>query len=106
MSISVIIPVYNALNFVEEAVLSCLNCPQVAEIILVEDGSRDDSLQECLRLQKTHNRVKVETHPNNENRGAGASRNLGLANATGDFIAFLDASTGLTDQKLTYKARK
>ncbi len=90
-NISVIIPVYNAEKFIEKTVNSALQFDEVSEVILVEDASPDNALEVCENLEKANVRVKLYQHPNGENRGAGASRNLGLEKATGDFIAFLDA---------------
>lgn len=91
MKISVIIPVYNAERYVSNAVESALQFPEVHEIILVEDKSPDNALEICKQLAKKHGRIKLFRHPNVENHGAGASRNLGIQKSTGDFIAFLDA---------------
>ncbi|MBH1959020.1 MAG: glycosyltransferase family 2 protein [Flavobacteriia bacterium] len=91
MKISVIIPVYNAEKYVSQAVESALQLDEVFEIILVEDKSPDNALEVCKELAEKHERVKLFQHPDQGNHGAGASRNLGLAKATGDFIAFLDA---------------
>ncbi|MDP4286101.1 MAG: glycosyltransferase family A protein [Bacteroidota bacterium] len=85
------IPVYNAASFVTKAVESALIQPEVAEVLLIEDGSTDNSLDECRQLIDKYEKVKLFTHPNNVNRGAGLSRNLGIKNATFDYIAFLDA---------------
>lgn len=90
-NISVIIPVYNASPFIAKAVESALMQPEVAEVLLVEDGSEDNSLGICRQLSERYERVKVLVHPNNENKGAGESRNLGINNAVSDFVAFLDA---------------
>lgn len=89
--ISVITPVYNAERFVERAVRSALDQPEVAEVLLIEDGSSDGSLEICRGLEAAHERVVLLRHPDGENRGAGASRNRGLEAARGEFIAFLDA---------------
>lgn len=89
--ISVIIPVFNAAKYVTKAVESALMQAEVAEVILVEDCSTDHSFLVCKQLADICATVKLFTHPNHLNRGAGASRNLGIKNATGDFIAFLDA---------------
>lgn len=91
MKISVIIPVYNAENYISQAVQSALQFEEVFEVILVEDKSPDNALIVCQRLVEEHDRVKLYQHPDKQNHGAGASRNLGIQNATGDFIAFLDA---------------
>lgn len=89
--VSVITPVYNAARYIEHAVESALNLAEVGEIILVEDGSPDNALAICKKLEQQHSKVKVFQHSNGENRGAGASRNLGIEKASCDYIAFLDA---------------
>lgn len=91
MKISVIIPVYNADKYVANAVESALQFPEVFEIVLVEDQSPDNALEVCKNLAALHSRVKLYQHPDKGNHGAGETRNLGIAKATGDFIAFLDA---------------
>ena len=82
MNVSVIIPVYNAEKYIEKAVSSALQLEEVKEIILIEDASPGDDLAICKGLVEQHEKIKLYTHPNNENRGAGASRNLGIINAT------------------------
>lgn len=89
--VSVITPVFNAEKFIEESVKSAHQLPEVGEIILIEDGSKDGSLQICQMLEKQFSKVTLLTHPNGENKGAGASRNLGLKTAKFPFLAFLDA---------------
>ncbi|WP_426478026.1 glycosyltransferase family 2 protein [Chryseobacterium sp. CBSDS_008] len=91
MKISVIIPVYNAENYVSQAVESALQFENVYEVILVEDKSPDNALKVCRKLAEKHDRVKLFQHPDKGNHGAGASRNLGIEKSEGDFIAFLDA---------------
>jgi len=88
---SVIIPVFNAENYLRKAVESALQFHCVKEVLLIEDASPDNALALCEKLAEEDDRVKVFTHPNNENKGAGASRNLGIEKSTCDFIAFLDA---------------
>ena len=90
MKVSVIIPVYNAEKFIEKAVASALEQPETAEVVLAEDGSTDNSLAICKRLSKENPKVKLYQHPNAENRGTPATRNLGIQKATGDYIALLD----------------
>jgi glycosyltransferase involved in cell wall biosynthesis len=90
-SVSIIIPVYNAESFLEKAVNSCLQLEEVKEIILIEDGSLDNSLKLCKDLSLKNNIIKLLQHPNGLNNGAGPSRSLGIVNAQYDYIAFLDA---------------
>lgn len=91
LKFSVITPVYNAAEFVTRAVESALAQPEVAEVLLVEDNSPDNSLEICLKLAQKDERVRVLRHPDGGNHGAGASRNLGMKNASCDFVAFVDA---------------
>lgn len=91
MKISVITPVYNAEKYITQAVESALQFDEVFEIILVEDKSPDNALEVCKKLAEKYDRVKLFQHSDKGNHGAGASRNLGMEKATGDFIAFLDA---------------
>lgn len=91
MRVSVITPVYNAERYVRQAVESALAQPETGEVILIEDGSRDNSLQVCRDCAREDDRVLLLRHPDGRNHGAGASRNLGLRSATCDYVAFLDA---------------
>lgn len=89
--VSVIIPVYNAERYVAQAVASALALPETGEVLLIEDGSPDGALAVCERLAAEDDRVRLLRHPNGENRGAGASRNLGIEAAQCKYVAFLDA---------------
>ncbi len=91
MNISVIIPLYNAERFIEKALESCLQFQEIKEIIVVDDGYQDNAKQIVKEYSGNFPQIKLFQHPNNENRGAGASRNVGLEKATQEFIAFLDA---------------
>ncbi|MCP2037025.1 glycosyltransferase family 2 protein [Chryseobacterium sp. HSC-36S06] len=91
LNISVIMPVYNAVAFLRKAVESAVELNDVKEILLIEDGSTDHSLEVCRELSALFDKVKLFQHPDKGNHGAGASRNLGLQRASGDFVAFLDA---------------
>ena len=90
-SVSVIIPVFNAHRFIEKAIQSTLLQKEVEEVIIVNDGSTDNSLSLIEALQKTDERIKIYHHKNTENKGRSASRNLGIKKASGNYIAFLDA---------------
>jgi glycosyltransferase involved in cell wall biosynthesis len=90
-TLSVIIPVYNCERFLEKTIASVIAQPEVTEIIVVDDGSTDGSLALLEYLQQEQTRMHLYQHPNRANKGRSASRNLGIQNATGDYIAFLDA---------------
>jgi glycosyltransferase involved in cell wall biosynthesis len=91
MKVSVIIPVYNAEKYLKEAVESAVSQKETGEIILVEDCSPDNSLEECGKLADKYEKVKLYRHPDKGNHGAGATRNLGIKKASFEYIAFLDA---------------
>ena len=91
MKISVVTPVYNAEPFIRKAVESAIQQPEVGEVLLIEDGSADNSLQICTDLEKEYPIVKLLRFPDGKNHGAGAARNVGIKNSKFKYIAFLDA---------------
>lgn len=85
-SVSCIIPAYNAARFIDEAIESVLaQTVPVAEIIVVDDGSTDNTIE---LLSRYGSSVRVLTQ---QNAGPAAARNNGVRNSTGAFIAFLDS---------------
>lgn len=87
--ISVIIPVYNALPYLHECMESIINQTlNEIEIICVDDGSTDGSLDVLYSYAKQDERIKVISQ---ENLHAGVARNNGLAIANGEYVHFLDA---------------
>lgn len=91
MQISIIIPVYKAEKYIRDAVESALQQKECEEVVLVEDGSPDRSVDVCLELSHKYNNVMLYRHENNTNRGAGESRNLGVLKAKNDWVSFLDS---------------
>lgn len=91
MKVSVVIAVYNAADFLPQAIESALAQPETLEVVLVEDGSTDSSLEVCNRFVEADDRVRVFQHEGGVNRGESASRNLGIRQAASDYVAFLDA---------------
>ena len=87
--ISVIIPVYNASNYLHSCVQSLLNQTfKDFEIILINDGSKDNSLEICNLFKQKDERVVVFTQPNS---GVGRARNKGIELAKGKYIVFVDS---------------
>ena len=89
MKISVIIPVYNAESYIGR----CIESVQVQtfgdwQMILVDDGSNDNSLAICQKYAEIDDRIQVM---HQENAGAGAARNTGLTKALGEYIVFIDS---------------
>lgn len=86
--VSVIIPVYKSVNVIENAIKSVTDQSlQDFEIILVDDGSPDESLQLCRNLAKKDARIKVF---HKENGGICSARNYGMKQVKGEYTAFLD----------------
>lgn len=89
--ISVVIPVYNAAGWVARAVESAVMQAQVSEVLLVEDGSSDDSYGQCQALADQWPQVRLLDNAARQNVGAAEARNRGWRAARGEIIAFLDA---------------
>lgn len=89
-AITVVIPVYNCEKYVERAVRSVLSqpCANQAEVLVVDDGSKDSSGEICDKLAAEYNNVRVF---HKENGGVSSARNLGIEQAAGEYIAFLDS---------------
>ncbi len=88
--ISVLIPAYNVEKYIEQAVSSALMQPETEEVVIVEDGSQDNTLEICKKLERKNNKIKVFQHPDKKNHGAGPTRNLALKMTTQPYVAFLD----------------
>lgn len=87
--ISIIMPVYNVEEYLDEGLQSLLNqTMRHIEIICVDDGSTDRSVEIMNRYAAMDSRVRVFTQ---QNKFAGAARNLGLAHAKGEYVIFLDS---------------
>lgn len=87
--ISVIIPVFNSDLFLEEAIRSVISQTYTFwELLLIDDGSTDESGNICDKFSQIDSRIHV-VHQNN--KGVSAARNTGLKNANGSYICFLDS---------------
>lgn len=87
--VSVIVPVYNAEQTIQRCIESILGQTYAEmEIILVDDGSKDSSLQMCRKMAEKDVRIQVITK---ENGGVSSARNCGIQNAKGTYILFLDS---------------
>lgn len=86
--VSLIIPVYNAEKFLDESIGSVLNQTlEDIELVCVNDGSNDNSLEMLKNFARKDSRVKII---NQQNGGCGAARNKALDNANGQYIYFFD----------------
>lgn len=100
MILSIVIPVYNVEEFIEKCILSCSNqdiSKSDYEIILVNDGSPDNSLEICERLAK---KIESITIISQENRGLSGARNTGLKHSKGDYVWFVDSDDWIEDNCL------
>lgn len=87
--VTVVVPVYNAQETLGKCVDSILHQTyENLEVILVSDGSTDDSLAICRSYEAADPRVKVADMPN---RGVSAARNIGIELANGEFLQFADS---------------
>lgn len=93
---SVIVPVYNMAEYVESCLDSILSatCPSL-ELIVVDDGSTDESLSICQRKLAGRSDVKILAQTN---AGQGAARNNGLSVATGKYVLFVDSDDSIDSQ--------
>lgn len=86
---SIIVPMYNCQDTIVRCVDSLiLQSEKDIEIILVDDGSKDNTLKICREKSKTDNRIIIFSK---ENGGVSSARNYGIKNATGDFLLFCDS---------------
>lgn len=85
--ISIVIPLYNQQLYLPDAIESAL-AQKVGEIIIVDDGSTDNSLEIAQKYAKNNENIKVISQVN---KGLPSARNTGIMNATNKYVLFLDA---------------
>ena len=95
--ISIIVPVYNAANYVSRTIDNLLQQDVEKEIILVNDGSKDDSLSIINNYAKIHPCIRVIDKPNG---GVSSARNMGIDVANGENLMFVDSDDILMDGAL------
>lgn len=89
--VSIVIPVYNSSQYLPQCLNSLLEQTyQNMEILCVNDGSTDGSLEILEQFAQKDERIRIFTKEN-EGKGAASARNMGLANATGKYVHFLDS---------------
>lgn len=94
--LSIIIPVYNGERHIAHTVRNLLQSSyQNLELLLIDDGSTDESLALCQKLAETDPRIRVY---HKENGGIGDARNFGLEHASGDYIGFCDQDDEISDE--------
>lgn len=86
---SIIVPVYNTEKYIEECISSILTQTfQNFEVIIIDDGSTDSSLQKCIKFSEKDKRIKIFKQ---KNAGVSQARNNGIKNANGEYIIFIDS---------------
>ena len=90
--VSVVMPFKDAARFMDEAIDSVMGQSwKRLELVLVDDGGEDGSEEIARRHARADSRIRVVSHDGRINRGIGPSRALGIRQAAGEFVAFLDA---------------
>ncbi|RKM59839.1 glycosyltransferase family 2 protein [Butyrivibrio sp. CB08] len=98
--VSIIVPVYNAANYIENAInMVCAQTYKDWELILVDDASTDNSVQIIEDVIKSQKK-RIRLIKKDVNAGAAAARNTGIDASSGRFIAFLDADDVWKEDKL------
>ena len=86
--VSVIVPVYNGEKYIEQTILQILQSTYSnLELIIINDGSMDNSLHICKKIRNRDKRIFVYSK---DNEGVAAARNYGISKTTGDYICFCD----------------
>lgn len=97
-SISIIVPVYNAEKYIDKCICSIISQTYNDwELLLVNDGSQDNTFSICEYYSKIDSRIKVF---DKKNGGVSSARNIGLAHANGEWIMFVDADDWISEDCL------
>lgn len=89
IDVSVIVPVYNCEKYISRCIDSILNQENISlEIIIIDDGSKDGSLNVCKKYEQTYKNIYVIA---SENNGPAAARNKGIVAARGKYLTFVDS---------------
>lgn len=101
--ISIVIPVYNVQDFLEECLKSVINQTYTnLEVILIDDGSTDASSDICKRYVQVDSRVYLYRQ---DNQGLSAARNQGIKLSTGKYIMFVDSDDFITEDCVSFLYR-
>lgn len=105
LKVSFIVPMYNTEKYILECLESIVKQEIEKEIIIINDGSTDDSLKVVTKFAKNYDFIRII---NKENEGLSVARNVGLDNAIGEYICFIDSDDFLLDKCINsmYKIAK
>jgi len=102
--VSIVMPVYNGARFIAEALASLQREPGIdGEIIVVDDGSTDDTVHVVTFLSENDQRIRLLRC---EHRGVSPARNAGVRAATGEYVTFLDADDICPPGRIARQAKK
>jgi len=106
MKLSIIIPVYNTERYIEQCLHSCLEqdlSTDEYEIIVINDGTRDDSMSIVEKIANANTNIRIISQ---ENRGLSAARNRGLSIAQGKYVWFVDSDDWIEKNCLRFLLEK
>ena len=87
--VSIVVPIYNSEKYLNQCIESIVNQTyKKIEILLIDDGSTDNSYYVCEKWQKSDNRIKLIRK---ENEGLSVTRNLGTSKSSGDYVLYIDS---------------
>ena len=96
IELSIIIPIYNSEKYINNCINSIINQKGIKfEVLLIDDGSTDNSSQICDNYAQLDTRIKVF---HKENGGVSSARNLGIENSRGKWITFIDSDDWLNSE--------
>lgn len=102
--VSIITTSYNYEKYIKQTIESVLNQTyENWEYIIIDDGSKDNSINIIKEYSNTNKKIKLFTHPNHENKGIIESLKLGINNAKGDYIVFLESDDYLSNNYIQKK---
>lgn len=100
MKLSIVIPVYNTEKYLEKCLASCVSRKVEMtdyEIVVVDDGTKDNAMAIALRYQEDYPNIKIFSQ---ENAGLSAARNMGLSHCSGDYVWFVDSDDYIEEGSL------
>lgn len=98
--VSIIVPIYNGASVLKRCIDSILRQTYTAwELLLINDGSKDESLQICTKYAQMDNRIRVI---DKTNEGVSATRNRGIAEAKGEYVQFIDCDDYVAEEYLQH----
>lgn len=92
MKVSIIVPIYNVEQYIEECLNSIYN-QELAdfEVLCIDDKGNDKSIEKVRKFVSINNITNLKIIEHNENKGVSEARNTGIKNAKGKYICFLDS---------------